>query len=317
MEGSEVNPHDESFLGQQQLPSAAVPDVCCELEAKDSWLLICEAQATAAKCKPGKSIRQLKITPQGLWWDLMGVAIVGGLSSACWACFAWLLGCLQSLWTSCFHMCAFPTREASLSICPPSLSPDVYAVYIFSFTDMVFRINEVLALRSAVSRSHASCKQPSFFVNLIFSALISLVFLTQLFLLTCGGFVWLVLRFVFVRVVSVCFVFPTSIFNLLLFTKLICTVCADVMEVFRSWKKKIESASFSLSHPMLGICINTAQLPDPHGSSLKHLCLIECTGYPVLAFNVALRFFLLPIVGSASLLHGSTHHYCTRLLHTW
>lgn len=69
------------------------------------------------------------------------------------------------------------------------------------------------------------CEQPSFFVNLIFSALISLVFLTQLFLLTCGGFVWLVLRFVFVRVVSVCFVFPTSIFNLLLFTKLICTVC--------------------------------------------------------------------------------------------
>lgn len=80
---------------------------------------------------------------------------------------------------------------------------------------------------------------------------------------------------------------------------------------------KIKSASFTLPHPILCICINAARFLDPHGSALKHLYLTKCTGYPELAFSLTPRLFLLPVVGYASLLRSNTYHYCIRLPHTW
>lgn len=90
MEGRLLNPRDECSPGQQQLATASCSRcVCWGLQAKHSWLLLCQAQAAAATSEPGKGIRGLKIpSPESAvrphwcgshgrgWQSLLGVLLM-------------------------------------------------------------------------------------------------------------------------------------------------------------------------------------------------------------------------------------------------
>lgn len=152
MEGSKS--HDGSFLGQQHF----VPDVFAVIwRTRTAGCWPVRLKVTAAKYKPGKGIRELKITPQSLWWDLqvfknhksIYLCLLSVLCMAFRVSGVTLTALLSYVWPA--------PRNANLSTCPPALSPELYSPDILFFhTAMIFRVSEVLALRSAFSRSHTS-----------------------------------------------------------------------------------------------------------------------------------------------------------------